>query len=112
MLYLILGAGIKNLQLNSSIQAPAKTPAYFPTLATIDEEEDVDEEGTKTKEVDSISEIQKIESGDELEEIDPENASDADQSTPKGKSPTLPPAEGSIGHNLKKVSNQLMNILM
>ncbi|KAA1071710.1 hypothetical protein PGT21_017131 [Puccinia graminis f. sp. tritici] len=94
VLALILGAGLKSLRLNSPIDPPATKPAYFPTLTTIEEVKDGENERADVQEVNSNIE--------ELEEIDPDDASNHDSST-EDESLSLAPAKGGIGHTLMKV---------
>ncbi|KAH9469271.1 hypothetical protein Pst134EA_009792 [Puccinia striiformis f. sp. tritici] len=114
ILALILGAGLKSLELKNLIQAPTSTtkPNYFPALEMIVEVKEDEEEST----VDD--EIQEIMESDDGEEIDPDDASDGciseeeQESTPKetntanetnGKNTKRGYVEGGIGHTLAKV---------
>ncbi|KAH9466210.1 hypothetical protein Pst134EB_001270 [Puccinia striiformis f. sp. tritici] len=100
VLALILGAGLKNLRLSCAIEPPTNKPAYFPTLTTVEEVEDEDEHNDT-----GDSDIQEIndDADDEIAEIDPDDASEAEECPLEAEFPTLPSAEGGIGHTLMKI---------
>ncbi|KAI7958846.1 hypothetical protein MJO28_002637 [Puccinia striiformis f. sp. tritici] len=100
VLALILGAGLKNLRLSCAIKLPTNKPAYFPTLTTVEEVKDEDEQKDS-----GDSNIQEIndDADDKIAEIDPDDASEAEECPLEAELPTLPSAEGGIGHTLMKI---------
>ncbi|KAI9618981.1 hypothetical protein H4Q26_012240 [Puccinia striiformis f. sp. tritici PST-130] len=100
VLALILGAGLKNLRLSCAIEPPTNKPAYFPTLTTVEEVKDEDEQKDS-----GDSNIQEIndDADDKIAEIDPDDASEAEECPLEAELPTLPSAEGGIGHTLMKI---------
>jgi hypothetical protein len=92
---LILGAGLKALKLSRKILQPEKTDQHFPTLATITEEKEVEDE----------EEIVELTDTSDEEEIDPD---DAVAETPEANSDLfmgddVDYSTSGIGLTLKKV---------
>ncbi|KAH9473054.1 hypothetical protein Pst134EA_000133 [Puccinia striiformis f. sp. tritici] len=76
VLALILGAGLRSLKLKQPLEAPKSVPDYFPTLEAI-AEVDENEEGPHNK-----IEILQLDDGDDIEEVDPDDAEYVEESAP------------------------------